>query len=97
ERAAHAQLQIFPDTIENNDRIIGRETDDGQDGGDSGRIKLAASQKITAERHQNVMNDGQHSSDGKGEFVPKGHINENTEKREQAGDDRRPWISAPMV
>ena len=36
ERAANAEFQIFANTIEDHDRIVDREADDGQNGGDGG-------------------------------------------------------------
>src|SRR5437763_11572406 len=35
------------------------------------------------------MDYGQHSADRKRELITEGHIHENAEEREQAGDDRR--------
>jgi hypothetical protein len=64
ECAAHAELQVFTDTIKDHDGVVDREADDGEQRRDGGAVHFTASQEIDAHRHQQVVQDGDNRCDG---------------------------------
>ena len=83
EAAANAELQVFPDTVEDDDGVVDGKADDGQHGGDHGGVEFAAGEAVAADGHQHVVQDGDDGTDGEGEFVAERHVNQDAEQREQ--------------
>ena len=86
KRAAQPELQVFPNSVEDDYGVIGGETDDRQDGGDGGGVKLSAKEAVNADGHQHVMNDGQNRAHREGELISECDIDQNTEQGEQRRD-----------
>ena len=70
-------------------------------GSDDSGVKFAArnavGNAITANGHQNVVNDRDDRADGELKFVTERHINQNAEERQQRGNDGRRLISPPIT
>ena len=97
ERLARALRKILTNPVEDHDRIVHREADDGQHGSHEWRVHLDVQQlaqdREDAEHHQHVVQHRDHRSGAEADWVrrvaeSKTDVEEDRERGSRDGDDR---------
>ena len=70
------ELLVLPDAVEDDDGVVDREADDGQDAGDDGQVDLAAGEGVEAHGDQDVLGQGEDGRDAVGQLEAEGDVDE---------------------
>ena len=81
ERFLAVDLGVLADPVEDDDRVVDREADDGQDAGDDGQVDLAAGERIEAHRDEDVLGQGEDGGDAVLQLEPDGDVDEHADER----------------
>ena len=71
---------MFADPVEDDDRVVDRVTDDGQDGGHHGRVELTTRQAEPPDRHEHVVQTGDDGANGERKLVAHRHVNQDSKE-----------------
>src|SRR5437870_13663771 len=85
---APPDFQIFADTVEHNDRVIHRITDQRQQCRDYRQVDFAVKQRKQTKRHQRVVEDRKHRRRAINPFKPERDINKDASQRVKGGKYR---------
>ena len=87
ERQLPEGLLVLADPVEDDDRVVDRESDDGQERGDDRQVDLAAGERIDAAGDEDVLGQGEDGRDAVGQLEPDGDVDEHSEERPDRGLD----------
>ena len=91
ERLADVPCAVFAHPVEHDDRVVDREADDREHGGDKEGINLnveeRASNREEANRDDHVMQERDERTEGEGEFEAERDVDEDAEKSESEGEE----------
>ena len=67
-------LLVLPDPVEDDDRVVDREADDGQERGDDRQVDFAVGEGVDAQGDQDVLGQGEDGRDAVGQLEPDGDV-----------------------
>ena len=88
--AGRIELQLLPNAVEDDHRLVDGVARHAEDGRDHGRGELVAGEHEDADVHQDVVQGGRHGADAEAELEAEGDVDEDDEHRDAHGFDGVP-------